>query len=91
MAVCVTEKANGAYRLTAHLPSNWELAGVATAAIPLPTNADSTKPAAPPKIAMAIPPPVEKRTIGLLRMAPWWIMRSHPMRVDRSARLWLSN
>ena len=74
MAVCVTENANGAYRLTAHLPSNCELAGVATAAIPLPTRADSTKPAAPPMIATAIPPPVESSAIWLMRMAPWRMM-----------------
>ena len=74
MAVCVTENANGAYRLTAHLPSNWELAGVATAAMQFPTSADSTKPAAPPMIATAIPPPVESSAIWLMRMAPWRMM-----------------
>ena len=74
MAVCVTENANGAYRLIAHLPSNWELAGVATAAMQLPTSADSTKPAAPPMIATAIPPPVESSAIWLMRMAPWRMM-----------------
>ena len=74
MAVWVTENANGAYRRTAHRPSNCELAGVATAAIPLPTRADSTKPAAPPMIATAIPPPVESSAIWLMRMAPWRMM-----------------
>ena len=55
MAVWVIEKANGAYRRTAQRPSNCELAGVATAAMPLPTSADSTKPAAPPMTATAMP------------------------------------
>ena len=74
IAVCVTEKANGAYRRTAQRPSNCELAGVATAAMPFPTNADSTKPAAPPMIATAIPPPVERSAIWLIRIAPWRMM-----------------
>ncbi len=63
IAVCVTENANGAYCRTAQRPSNCELAGVATAAMPLPTSADNTKPAAPPMIATAIPPPVDSSAI----------------------------
>ena len=37
--------------------------------------ADSTKPAAPPMMATAIPPPVESSAIWLIRMAPWRIMK----------------
>ena len=64
------ENANGAYRRTDQRPSNCELAGVATAAIPLPTSADNTKPAAPPMIATAMPPPVESNATWLMRIAP---------------------
>ena len=74
IAVWVTEKANGAYRRTAQRPSNCELAGVATAATPLPTSADSTNPAAPPSTATAMPPPVNSSAIWLMRIAPWRMM-----------------
>jgi tetratricopeptide (TPR) repeat protein len=47
--------------LTDQRPSNWELAGVATEATPLPIKADRTKPTAPPRTATAKPAPVNSR------------------------------
>ena len=43
--------------------------------MPLPTSADSTKPAAPPMTATAMPPPVDSSAIWLMRMAPWRMMK----------------
>ena len=61
--------------MTDQRPSNWELAGVATEATPLPIKADRMKPTAPPRTATAKPAPVNSTAIWLMRMAPCRMMK----------------